>query len=420
MAGTLAVKVDTLSMLPPRHIAPAGTPIGLLNLAGAGFDQLLGRDTEAALSAAIRSRYGIRHCLAVSSGRAALTLILRTLSRLCGNSRRNEVIVPGYTCYSVAASAILAGLKLRIVDIDPDTLSYDRTQLENADFSRVLAMVSANLYGFPNELDYLESLARDRGVYMIDDAAQAMHAELHGRRVGTFGDVGLYSFDKGKNITSLQGGAIVTSDDAIAEALSAALQALPSESPKVTAASFIKLAVYAVLLHPSLYWIPAGIPALGLGKTVYTTDIPMHRMSRLAAGLVGRLFADIDAITDRRIGVAQRALQSISGNSLLVPITPIADSRPVYLRLPCLVHDSRMRNSIIDGLVRTGIGATASFPRALCDLDDIAGHFLVEGDSRNGARTVAERIVTLPTLAYLRDTDIRRLSQSLTSLNATG
>lgn len=416
MAGTLAVQINTLSMFPPRHIAPAGTPIGWSNLIGAGFDQLLDRDTETALAAAIRSRYGVRHCLVVSSGRAALTLILRTLSRLRADPQRDEIIVPGYTCYSVAASTILAGLKLRIVDIDPRTLSYDRTRLENADFSRVLAIVSANLYGLPNELDFLEGIARDRGVYMIDDAAQAMHAELHGRRAGTFGDVGLYSFDKGKNITSLQGGAIVSRDDAIAEALSVAIRALPTESPTATAASFIKLAIYAVLLHPGLYWIPAGIPALGLGRTVYTTDIPMHRMSRFAAGLVGRLFAGIDAITDRRIEVARRSIQAISGNPLLAPVAPIAASRAVYLRLPCLARDSRHRDGIVAALTRSGIGATASFPQALGDLDDIAGHARIDGGAASGARSVAERIVTLPTLAYQRDADIRRLSQCLERL----
>lgn len=397
----------------PRHIAPAGTPISASVLIGAGFDQLMGRDAETALATAIRSRYDIKHCLAISSGRAALALIIQALARLKNDPDRDEIIVPGYTCYSVAAAAILSGLKLRIVDIDPHTLSYDRGLLENADFTRVLAIVSANLYGFPNELDYLELIAHENGIFMIDDAAQAMHATFKGRYAGTFGDVGIYSFDKGKNITSLQGGAIVTRDDSIAAELADVIRALPHEPISATASSFIKLTLYSLLLRPWLYWIPAGIPALGLGKTVYTTDIPMHRLSNMAAGLAGRLFDAIETITADRVRIAARIVETISGITALTPVQPIDGGDPAYLRLPCLAASGELRDRLVYDLNRAGIGATISFPLPLCDLNDISGHATIERNACSGARTVASRIVTLPTLAYIRDEDIQRLTQVL-------
>lgn len=397
----------------PRHIAPAGTPIAISDLLGAGFDQLLGHDTETALIDAIRSRYGVEHCLVLSSGRAALTLILKALVRLNTDPRRVEVVVPGYTCYSVAAAVVASGLRLRIVDIDPHTLSYNRQLLESVDYSRVLAITSANLYGLPNELDRIEETARRHGAYMIDDAAQSLHAGLHGRHAGTFGDVGIFSFDKGKNITSLQGGAIVTRDAGIAAELRKTVQTLPGESAAATASAFLKLALYALLLRPWLYWIPAGIPALGLGRTVYTTDIPMHRLSRMGAGLAGRLFGAIDAITENRVRVAGRIGAAIAGSTALSPVKPIAGARPVYLRLPCLADTATRRDRLVNDLVQAGIGATASFPRALCDLDEIAAHRTIEADACDGARSVAGRIVTLPTLAYVREHDVLRLVQSL-------
>ena len=83
----------------------------------------------------------------------------------------------------------------------------DPAALERCDFSRVLAVVTANLYGIPNALPDLERIARERGVYLLDDAAQSLGARLGGRAVGTFGDAGLYSFDKGKIICTIQGGA---------------------------------------------------------------------------------------------------------------------------------------------------------------------------------------------------------------------
>ncbi|MFA7388050.1 MAG: DegT/DnrJ/EryC1/StrS family aminotransferase [Thiohalobacteraceae bacterium] len=400
-------------MVLPRHIAPAGTPIGAATLLGAGVDGLLGRDADRALTEAICSRYGVRHCMTLSSGRAALTLILRALVRLRNDPRRNQIIVPGYTCYSVAAAAILAGLELRILDIDPATLSYRRDRLEASDFSRVLAVVSANLYGLPNELDYLERLAAAQGVYMIDDAAQSMHATLQGRYAGTFGDVGLYSFDKGKNITCLQGGAIVTRDDGIAAALREMIRSLPREAATTATAGFFKLAAYALLLRPELYWIPASIPALGLGKTVYTTDIPMHRLGRVATALVNRLFKVIDDISAQRIAAAKRISAVLKDTPQLTAVMPVAESSPVYLRFPCLAENTAQRDLLVRELNRNGIGATASFPQALCDLEEIAGHVTVGAGACEGARAVAQRVLTLPTLAYLRDVDIERLAGAL-------
>lgn len=397
----------------PRHIAPAGTPLALTTLLAAGFDHLSGRDARAGLSAAIRARYGVRHCLTVSSGRAALALIFRVLAQLRADPQRNEIIVPGYTCYSVAAAAIRAGLCLRIIDIDPQTLSYDRARLDAADSSRALAIMSANLYGLPNELDFIEAFAQRRGIFMVDDAAQALHARYRGRAVGSFGDVGIFSFDKGKNITSLQGGAIVTRDDRIAAALSAAIADLPEETPAATAATVVKLAIYALLLRPRLYWIPAGIPALGLGRTVYTTDMPMHRLSRFAAGLVMRLFARIDAITAQRRRVAADVRRALAGNARLLPVAALPDGEPVYLRQPYLAVSGADRDAMLADLNRAGIGATGSFPQALADLADIAGHITVETGDAPGARAVAARIVTLPTLAYVTHADLARAADAL-------
>ena len=104
-----------------------------------------------------------------------------------------------------------------VCDIDKETLSYDREQLESIDFDNVLAIVSSSLYGLPNDLSGLEELAQAKGVYLIDDAAQCLGATVRGRPVGGFGDAGILSFDKGKVITSLNGGAIVTSDPSLTQ-----------------------------------------------------------------------------------------------------------------------------------------------------------------------------------------------------------
>ena len=98
-------------------------------------------DASEALRQVIRERFGVRHCALTSTGRAGLTLLLKAMKRL-GRARADEVVIPSYTCYSVAASIAKAGLRPRIVDIDPATLDYVPAQLERTDFSRALAIVA--------------------------------------------------------------------------------------------------------------------------------------------------------------------------------------------------------------------------------------------------------------------------------------
>ena len=154
-----------------------------------------------------------------STGRAAMTVAFEAMKQVAHDRDRNEVIIPGYTCYSVPASIERAGLVPRLCDVDPETLGPDLRSLASIDSRRVLAIVSSNLYGLPNALQEMEDFARDNRLFMLDDAAQALAARVAQRPVGGFGDIGLLSFDKGKNITTLHGGCLVMNPGRLQEAV---------------------------------------------------------------------------------------------------------------------------------------------------------------------------------------------------------
>ena len=162
-----------------RHVAPAGAPIQFADLARWAGVAISTRDVPEAFRVGLRTRFAVRHCVLTSTGRAGMTLLLKALRRLAPPNR-DEVVLPSYTCYSVAASVVKAGLRPRIVDISATTLDFSPEALANTDFSRVLALVATNLYGLPNDLPALDRLTRDRGVFLVDDAAQAMGASVGG------------------------------------------------------------------------------------------------------------------------------------------------------------------------------------------------------------------------------------------------
>ncbi len=385
----------------PRFVAPAGTVLRGSDLAGWLRGAFAGDAPSRALAEALASRYGLGHVFLLSSARAGMTLVLRALAERAGG--RDEVVIPGYTCYSVAASAVRAGLKVRPVDVQPQTLDFAPAALAGVDMSRTVAIVGTSLYGIPADLPSLEGLARERGVAFVDDAAQCLDGQVGGRWAGSFGDAGLFSFDKGKNITSLQGGVITCRDPDLAERIGRLCAAMPAPGAVEVAMQSAKLLAYALLLRPWLYWLPNKV--LRLGETPFELEYPTTRLAPSLAALVGQQLRRIDEITASRIRNAEALQRGIAGTAgILVPAR--VGSRSVFPRVPFVQCDGARRDPLLAALRRSGYGATGSYPAPLFDVPGIRPHLAPGTLDTPGARTIARGMVTLPTHGHLRDADV--------------
>jgi dTDP-4-amino-4,6-dideoxygalactose transaminase len=401
----------------PRYVAPAGAPIGASDLMRWVRLSMNRPDGNDQLLDAMRSRWGPGHYFLSCTGRAGMTLLLRAMRQL-RSSDRDEVVVPSYTCYSVPASAVKAGLRVRIVDIDPATLDYDPRQLAGTDFSRVLAIVATNLYGLPSDLPGLARLARDRGVFLIDDAAQAMGASVVGRWSGTWGDAGLFSFDKGKNVSSIDGGVVFTASNDLAAALEAEWAGLASPSTATTALHLVKVLAYTVMLRPRLYGIPARMPSLGLGRTVFTTDFPLEKATAASSVLGAVMLQRLERFTDARVANARALAESLGSVPGVRLITPRPDARPAYLRLPVYLEAPLERDAAIAALNAAGVGATGSYPASLVDVPELRPALAGTPPAAPGGRMVARRIMTLPTHPFVTAADMARMRDVLRSTEA--
>lgn len=395
------------------HLAPAGTPVSIPDLAcwlQAQFNQ---SGVLEEFRQSICDRYGVRYCFFVSTGRAAFSLALEAMRELTPGEK-DEVIIPSYTCYSVPASVARAGLKVRICDIDPRTLDYDYAALEQADFTRVLCVASANLYGIPNDLPRLTAIARKTGTLVLDDAAQSMEAKVHENFSGTLGDVGIFSLDKGKNITSIDGGIIVTNRDNLGSLLQAKVAALPKPSLKTRLLYLIKLLVYSSFLHPRLYWIPNGIPLLKLGSTRYTVNFLKEAYPVFLASIGKRLFDRIGLLTASRIEKARLLIDRLKGLDDIQSISYPSYILPVFLRLPLLIKEEH-RNKLMIRLKQAGIGASTSYPTAIVDIPNIDSNLFRGSCYSEAGRWVARRILTLPTHSYVTIKNMDRMARILDS-----
>lgn len=390
-------------------LPPAGTPVYFTDIVK-WLASLPHKTAELEkFSQALREKFGVKHSFFVSTGRAGLYLILKALSRT-SDPRRNEVIVPSYTCYSVPGSIIKAGLKVRICDVNCETLGYDLDKLKKFDFSRVLAITASNLYGIPDDLSQLEKISHDNSIHLIDDAAQSMGAKIQNRYAGTFGTAGLYSLDKGKNITSMQGGIIVSNSDEFSENLKQLLEELPYPDLMTTLTDSVKLLAYSCLIRPRLYWITKFLPFLNLGKTRYSTDYPVTQYSPALGSFAFYLFKRLDTITGIRINNAEMLLNKLSDIPQITLIKGANNTKPAYLRLPLLFQSTSIRNKVMLELQQAGITATGSYPRSIADIPEISELLNPLDLGYLQGRDIAENILTLPTHQYVTNLHMEKVA----------
>jgi dTDP-4-amino-4,6-dideoxygalactose transaminase len=151
-----------------------------------------------------------QHGVGVNTGSSALHLALLA----AGVGPGDEVITVPFTFVATVAAICYTGATPVFADIDPDSYTIDTRRIEDAITERTKAILPVHLYGQPADMDPIMDIARRRGLVVIEDAAQAHGAEYKGRRAGSIGDMGCFSFYPGKNLGAYGEGGMVTTDDA--------------------------------------------------------------------------------------------------------------------------------------------------------------------------------------------------------------
>ncbi|PIE27893.1 MAG: hypothetical protein CSA58_01760 [Micrococcales bacterium] len=177
---------------------------------------LVGGPAVAGFEAAWADYCGTQHAIGVGNGTDAIELILQGL----GIGQGAEVIVPANTFIATVEAILAVGAVPHFVDVLPDTLLIDPQRVRTAINERTEAVIAVHLYGQVAAMDELADIAARAGIVLIEDAAQAHGATRDGRRAGSFGRAAAFSFYPGKNLGALgDGGAVVTDDPALAEAV---------------------------------------------------------------------------------------------------------------------------------------------------------------------------------------------------------
>ncbi len=358
------------------------------------------RDPEGRLFDGVAAHLGVQRVSLRASGRDALRCVLASASRHTG---RDEIVLPAYTCFSVAAAAVASGLRVRLVDVTEDG-RIDRKCLETLPLERTAAIVVCNLFGLAEPIANTLTLAHAAGVLVVDDAAQAFGALGVDGPAGGRGDIGILSFGRGKPLSGLGGGAI-------------AWNTWPAELPDprpaepARAMAALRAAAYDVALAPPVFHALSRIPALGIGETHFDVDFARGPIDPGAMALAAATLPSAGVAADARAAEALRLADRLAPCGLR-PIMAIDGARGVYPRFFGLAPDAAARDAALAALRPIGAGATAMYPTALDQVPGLRPH-LCGVEDYPGARDLAARLLTLPSNGGLRANRLRKAERLL-------
>ncbi len=384
-----------------RTLPPAASPIPLVDIFRALPALLRSHALDSRFSQEIMQEFGSQYCFLLSSGKAALTVSLLALKKIYPD--RDQVVLPALTCYTVPAAVKRAGLRIRLCDLAPSSLDFDKERLReiiaaDQQEKKILCVLATHLFGCPVDFAGIRTIVGSE-IPIIEDAAQAMGETSNARKLGTLGDIGFFSLGRGKALSTMEGGIIVTSRVEFANIITSLIVSLTDYSLPDTMTLAFKAVMANVLQHPALFWLPKVLPFLSLGETLYETDFPLQRLSpfqvKLAENWLMRLKQHMRA-REKNIDYWYKRLPASFVR--LCRRTNIS-----LIRMPILAQSMGDRDNILRQSEHRGLGIMPAYPTTINRIASLAHEFLAQDCPQ--AEDVCNRLMTIPVHEYVRDKD---------------
>lgn len=317
---------------------------------------------------------GANHAVAVSNGTIALVLALQALDLEPGA----EVVTSPFTFVATLNAILEAGATARFADIGEDDFCVDPVAVAAAVNDRTSVLMPVHLYGQTANMGALEPLARDHGLHVVEDAAQAHGALFEGRPAGSFG-TGCFSFYATKNLTTGEGGIITTSDDDYDDVL-------------------------RVLRNQGM-------------RARYQYELAGHnyRLTDLQAAVVIHQIAQVEQVIYTRRRNASRLSEGLADVEGLRTPAELPGRRHVWHQYTVLVDkDSPVdRDTLLERLTKAGIGSGVYYPKPVYDYDCYRDHPQVVIEPMPMAESVARRCLSLPVHQHLTDDELDQVIEAV-------
>jgi dTDP-4-amino-4,6-dideoxygalactose transaminase len=315
---------------------------------------------------------GSKHSLGVDSGTSALELALEAV----GVGPGDEVILPSFTFIATATAVSVLGAKPVFAEIDPVTMTLDSQSVLGALSKKTKAVIAVHIFGQPCDLDPLLSLAKSRGIAVIEDCAQSHLATYKGKVTGSIGDLGAFSFYPSKNLGAAgDAGAVTTNDDKLSDTVN--------------------------ILRNCGRSAAAGYNHVRIGHNC--------RLDEIQAAILRVKLLRLEAWTAARRRVAAIYDEGLSGLPITRPPLGSESSKPVFHLYT--IRTSR-RDALAEDLRRHGIGTGVYYPTPV-HLQPAYASLGVKAGSLPVSEAASREALSLPMFAELSATDAARVVETI-------
>jgi dTDP-4-amino-4,6-dideoxygalactose transaminase len=339
------------------------------------------------------------------SGPASLIVLLTTLKRA---SSRRSVVIPAYTCPLVVFAIAHCGLKPVLCDLRRSHFDFCPQFLDQVVNDDTLAIIPTHLGGRVADLDCAVRIARQKGAWVIEDAAQALGARRGEQAAGTVGDAGFYSLAVGKGLTLFEGGVLVARDEGLRRLLRETSAEIAPYRILREIQRLVQLIGYTALYRPSVLRLSYGMPlrrALNKGDLIAATGddfsarIPLHRVGAWRRAVGANALMRLPAFTAALAAQAEARIATLKTIPGLTVIDDVAGDCGAWPLLMILMPTEQTRDAALARLWTAGLGVSRMFIHALPDYGYLAAA-LGAADLPN-ARDFAARMLTVSNSLWL-------------------
>jgi len=383
-----------------RHQLPVWSPVsgravGAALLAGLTGGRRRGAAGLERVTRILSAEYGHQSFLLTDSGTSALSLAIAA----SGPVGHRLVALPAWGCYDLVTAVIGAGAQALFYDVLPETLGPDPTSFAAALARRPTAVVLVHYFGIPVDVASFRAATDEIGALLIEDAAQAAGGEIGGQPLGRAGSMAVVSFGRGKGRTGGGGGALLVNDPRFGHALESIRSGLAPAGPGIVGS--LKLLAQWIFGQPAWYGIPARMPWLQLGETIYHPPWPPSGMPPANATALAETWSIAVTEERQRRARAGRWLATLAGRPGARPIEILPGGAPGWLRFPIVGPGL---SAWASAGPRRRLGLMAGYPGPLPRVPALHGRTANPGPFP-GAERLTTDLCTLPTHGLLSAAD---------------
>lgn len=343
-----------------------------------------------------------------SGAMALAAAIIATIKKL--GISDPEVLLPAYGCPELVSAVLYAGAKPILVDLESKRPWLSLKDVKSKLTNNTVAIIAVDLFGIPERIKELREITKNSQVTIIEDSAQYFPENIS--KYSWQGDLVILSFGRGKPVSLLGGGAVLTNDTGLLKYLPEVTEHTIESLTGLPFSFKLKAALYNCLISPRLYWIPNVLPFLGLGEVNYN---PMKEIQSFPAQNFSLLKPNIENYQASGKQAQQRLSEKLSqiDSDGFLDLTVVCGAENTKLiRYPILVKNQGQRDSLFNKLSRKGLGATKMYKTPLSEIKGLE-HILSGQGLFPNAKVFSQTLLTLPVHEHVEQDHVQKIQDIL-------